>query len=478
MAYLKSSLLSKDIAVFRRPLRVEKPPDYVFSLLGSGLPGRLARGARYNISVTLRNDGARAWQPQDTRWFYQWYRVSDDLAAPAPTREALQLKTPAANLPKAVKPGEVITLTAGVTAPKFADPAPAGSWHYELSWELESGGKAAQSNSAGEIVALSDHDLGGYFVDSTTPGEMQAGKKYPVEIILTNEGPAPLLPADAALVGHWYYWDGSLAQWQASVTPLPAALAPGESANIPAEISAPPFSGPYHIVWDLQQGNNFASRQPASRSNETLRREVMVKSGILQALDLSGYGNVIAAASDRRRASGDFDGLGNCFPIEILPPDLSGNASGLYPSGYYVPGPGNKAIAFRYPEKNSGLMKAIAGRGQEIPLPENTTARLHILGAGTGAGLTGVLLATFADGHSENLPLTMSSWLEPPAQGEILAFQTAFLRGAGGDNFSQAAYLHHYILSPAQPGKITSLTLPNNPEMKIFAITLEGVPGP
>jgi hypothetical protein len=167
--------------------------------------------------------------------------------------------------------------------------------------------------------------------------------------------------------------------------------------------------------------------------------------------------------------------------VEILPPDLSGNPSGLYPSGYYLPqesGAGSKDICFRYPEKNSGLMKAVSCRGQELGLPENNTLRLHILGAGTGAGLSGGLLATFADGHSENLPLTMTSWLEPPALGETPAFRSAFLRGGGGDNFGQAVYLHHYILTPAQSGKITALILPDNPEMKIFAITLEGASGP
>jgi len=59
-----------------------------------------------------------------------------------------------------------------------------------------------------------------------------------------------------------------------------------------------------------------------------------------------------------------------------------------------------------------------------------------------------------------------------------LAFQTAFLRGAGGDNFGQPAYLHHYFLTLSGPETIASLTLPDNPEMKIFAITLESAAGP
>jgi hypothetical protein len=485
LAYLKSPLLSRDIAVFRIPLKVAEVPDYAFSLLDSSLRGNLKGGAQYTASVTLRNDGSRTWKPDDTRLFYQWNRVEDNWEAPAGGVEALQLKAPAGRLAKEVKPGEVVILEAVISTIAQKEPLPVSQpdklEHYGLVWGLESGGKAAAGQGNATAIYIQKEDLGGYFVDSTTPGEMAAGKAYKVDIILTNRGPAPLLPENCALVAHWYYWDGSLARWPAASQPLAAALAPGESGKLTASVTAPAFPGPYYLVWDLKSGENYASGLPTSLDNESLHLPVMVQGNTCQALDLSQYGNVIAAASDHRRASGDFDGLGNSFPSEMLPPDLSGNTSGLYPSDYYVPqAPDSlrRDIVFRYPEKNGGLMKALSCRGQEIPLPETPVARLHILGAGTGAGLTGSLLLTFADGHSESMPLTLASWLEPEAPEATLAFKSAFLRGARGDNFNQAVYLHHYVLSPAQPGVITTLRLPDNPEMKIFAITVEGAPGP
>jgi len=483
LAYIKASWLSHSLCAFRLPLLVEKPPEYAFTLLGSNLRSHLKSGAKYAVSVTLRNDGSKAWKKKEVRLCNQWYRVEDNLEISSPQQTRLvEGGGLAAALPREVAPGEIITLTAEVEASAGGNPLPAWQpgemWHYGLGWVLEAGGSKiyAAKGTALEAVYVVEEDLGSHFVDSTTPAEMSAGKEYPVEVVITNAGPDSWPANEAELTYHWYYWDGSLARWETNSTPLPAEAKPGESIKVSAVVKAPVHGGPYFLVWDLKRGGSFASSSINPRTNETLRMPVMVSGGDCQQVDLSGYYNVIASASDRRRALGDLDGLGNCLPLEQMPPDLSGNTLDLYPSGYYLfqPENGLKGITFRYPAKNQGLQKAIACRGQSIALPQTAVSRLHLLGAGTGAGLSGTLTIAFADGHTQTLPLTISSWLEPASHGEGEGFVAPYMRTSRGDNPRQPVYLHHYVIDLGGPAEVSSLALPDNKEMKLFAITLEG----
>jgi hypothetical protein len=485
MPYVRASWLSRNLASFRLPLQVGEPPDYAFSLLGSTLRSHLKAGAAHIAYLSLRNDGLKTWKKGEVALRGQWYQVEDELDSPSSWQARLLGEAGAPTpITKDVPPGETITLRVSVETAAQGDPLPpwkpGDMWHYGLAWTLEAGGKKieAPKGSSLEVVYVVNEGLGSYFVDSTTPGEMTAGKEYPVEVVLTNAGAVPWPANSTELVHRWYFWDGTPAPIETASSPLPAEVAAGESLKLSATVKAPSHGGPYHLVWDLKQGECLASASINANTNAILQVPVMVSGGLCAQVDLTDYLNIIAAVSDRRRASGDLDGLGNSFPLESMPPDLSGNALDIYPSGYYVSQceaglPLLPQIAFRYPSKAFGLQKALACRGQTIELAGAAVSRLHILGAGTGAGLSGSLQITFADGHTQSLPLVMSSWLEPPSHNEASGFIAPYLRAPRGDNLRQRAYLHHYVLALPQTGEITSITLPNNPEMKIFALTLE-----
>ncbi len=486
VAYLRSRWLARTLASFRLPLLVERPPDQAYCVLGSTLRSHLQSGAKYTAALTLRNDGAKPWKKQNARVFYQWQRLQDDLeAATSQQAEMLEPRGLATSLPRDVQPGETITLRVEVETTAQGRPLapwnPGDMWHYGLSWRLEAAGKEAPpARGAGsEAIYVVSADPGSRFVDSTSPAEMTAGQEYPVRLALTNAGPEAWSPEKTAAIYHWFNWDGTPAQLEAGSTPLPEEAKPGGSAQLTAAVKAPRYGGPYYLLWDLKVGETLASAANGGRSDDTLLVPVMVQGGPCQQVDLTKYFNVIAATSDRRRSSGDFDGLGNTFPAESLPPDLSGDSLEVYPSGYYTTpafSAGLKQITFRYPPKSGGLAKALACRGQSIALSGGMAARLHILGAGTGAGLSGSVTVAFADGHTESHPLTMSSWLEAPSHGEAEGFVAPHLHTPRGDNPSQPVHLHHYVLPLSQPSEVTSILLPDNPEMKIFAITLESLP--
>jgi hypothetical protein len=263
--------------------------------------------------------------------------------------------------------------------------------------------------------------------------------------------------------------------WEGSA-PVTAEVAAGDSAKLSAPVKVPPYGGAYSLLWDIPRGDEPASDGIDGR--EMLHLPVMVTEGLCRSVNLTEIYNIIAGVSERRGSSGDFDGLGNSFPVELLPPDLSGNTSELYPSGYYAaPSEGDSDklhnITFRYPAKNSGLSRAVACLGQTAALPGGKISRLHILGTGTGASLTGSFTLTYADGRTQNVPLTMSFWLSPPVQGEAVGFVAPYMRGPKGDNLRQPAYINHYVMVLPEPAELASLSLPDNKEMKIFAITAE-----
>lgn len=485
LPYLRSPLISHNLASLRLPLVVERPPDYTFTVLDSTLRSHLKSGAKYRVAVTLRNDGARTWKKQTARLSYRWYRVADDLeAADSRATELAAPGAPAGALPRDVAPGEVVTLFTEVEAGVGDGPLPVWSpgdlWHYGLGWRLEVNEESiAPAAESREAVYVVKEEVGSRFVDSTTPGEMNAGQEYQVQVVVSNVSTESWPAGEAYLVQHWLYWDGSAARWEAGEMPLPREVKPEESIQLTAAVKAPTYGGPYILVWDVKRSGGLASACMAAHTGETLRVPVMVQGGLCRQVDLTELCDVIAATSDYRRASGDFDGLGNSFPREMLPPDLSANSLALYQAGYYTPEdaggpPAQKEICFRYPAERAGVQKAVTCQGQTIPLPAMTVSRVHILGAGTGAGISGSFVANFADGHTQAIPLEMSSWLEPPSHSETVGFVTPYLRNLREDNARQRGYLHHYVITLAQPGELTSLVLPYNEEMKVFAITLEG----
>jgi hypothetical protein len=383
-------------------------------------------------------------------------------------------------LPKDVGPGEELTLEVKVAASASGAPLaalkPADMLHYSLVWTLLPGKKQeAIQAGAQETVYITPEETGVHYVDSTTPKEMTAGREYPIELIVTNTGATAWKANETRLTYRWFYWDGKPTPWEGRA-PIAADIAAGDGAKLSAPVKTPPYGGAYSLLWDIQRGDEPASDGIDGR--ETLHLPVMVTEGLCHAVNLTDSYNIIAGVSERRSSSGDFDGLGNSFPAEVLPPDLSGNASELYPSGYYAaPSEGEPDklhnITFRYPAKNSGLSRAVACLGQTIALPSGKISRLHILGTGTGASLTGNFMLTYAEGRTQNVPLTMSFWLSPPAQGEAVGFVAPYMRGPKGDNLRQPAYINHYVMVLPEPAELASLSLPDNKEMKIFAITAE-----
>jgi hypothetical protein len=66
----------------------------------------------------------------------------------------------------------------------------------------------------------------------------------------------------------------------------------------------------------------------------------------------------------------------------------------------------------------------------------------------------------------------VSRWDHTPAGGDEVAFRAPF-RYEGGKIEPGAVVLYHYVITVKQPRKLVAIQLPNEPGIKIAAITLE-----
>jgi alpha-mannosidase len=199
----------------------------------------------------------------------------------------------------------------------------------------------------------------------------------------------------------------------------------------------------------------------------------------------------VVASRDSIRTSAGFTGDGQCLPAEMLPAEL--------PWG---------DIRFRLAPAGRSEPEAVTARGQTIQLPEGTYDRLYLL----AASADGDRPADFRVGTT-SIPLTVQDWggyigqwdnriwkqvevtrpADPirnrPARttmvDEFAGLEPAYVKrapvawfashhhDAEGVNQPYAyAYLYAYCLEV--PAGARTLTLPNDPSIRILAVTVSG----
>jgi alpha-mannosidase len=229
-----------------------------------------------------------------------------------------------------------------------------------------------------------------------------------------------------------------------------------------------------------------------------------IRSSLPQSQPIALHYDLAGASNDGERLKAGFDGEGNALPAEMLPRELPyGDVRELAYGG----------IMFRLA---SGRVNALVPRGQTIPLPSGVR-RLYVL----AAAVSGDEKATFRIGN-ESRGLTIQNWggfigqwdnrqwkqtevkippRTPPADippdiaallqrartrtdpyGEMIGITPGFIKRAplarfashhhtvAGTNDAYAySYLFAYTLDV--PVNATTLTLPNNDQIRILAIT-------
>ena len=483
VAYLRSHWFARPVAELTVPITVGEPPARRVTIVSTSLPSAIEAGAAEQVVVRLRNDGTATWRAKSTALSYHWVRHDDGPGSgDQQTGEQLLAHGARGLLPRDVAPGEVASVMIPVSAVQgdgsaLPVPQPADLWHYRVQWDLVEGAGGWFSSqgqpAASEAIEVTARDRGVIFESAATPGEMEAGKQVKVAVVVGNAGPRAWQAANSYLTYHWHRWDGRDLACDATRTALAADAAPGQKVKLSAMVSAPPAPGPYWLVWDMVTNGESAATSGGARRADILVAPVMVRGGSFRTIDLAKATNVVAVTDDAHRGRGDFDGQGRSLPAEWVPPDQTGAADRIYPSGYYAPSTPLAEVPFAFPDASSGVAGAVACNGQQIVLGSKPVKRVHLLLASSEQQDQITLGLRLADGQAEQVTLAAPGWTElPPDYPRDVGAYTPYLRALGGDDPSHSASLYHRTLAPASAGAI-ALDLPVHPSVKILAITVE-----
>jgi hypothetical protein len=461
------------------PVRIGFPTIPRARFISSTLPAIVKTGASYPFTVRIRNDGASEWKKGSTvSVMCRMYKVHTYThEAPDQNFEPVELRPVNIALPSDIPPGRIMELTGMLQlVGKDGKPIPAQTqqdpWSYRVRWVLWADKRwlgESDGSPYSQTITVVDTDGGPQLVKCQMAREIEAGKTVTALVDLKNSGGEPWKNGQYQLGCRWYRLDGTeiaCVSPRAALKPTP----PGETATVQAKVTSPAYDGQYQVVWGVMRNGDWISGVPGV---STLVVPITVKNGKLTHVDLQPALNVAALSQGDDCKSGDFDGMGHSFPSDLFPPEIliTGTASALH-SGYRCSTPDtNSMITFRYPNKNVDNRSAIRCEGQSLTLKQGKYATIHILGAAITPTCSGKLGLQYDTGAVE-AEITMTSW-EKLEESERPGLRTQTRHSAEGPEPGVNCYLKHYEVKIDPTKNLKSIRLPESPDMRIVAITLE-----
>jgi hypothetical protein len=486
-------------AVMNIPVRVGDPPAWGFTVLRSDLPTTVEAGSVYDVHATLRNDGAATWHKSARIGIVltKLDQIDDASTGGGSVETAVATPDASVDLAQDVAPGQEVDVHFLLP---FTDPAgkplPVWTqdqlWTYAARWQVtDAEGPIAKTASLAESpapgalsdpepICVSPFDFGVKFTADGTPPTLPGDHRLPVRISLENTGPQTWKKQQVRIGYHWYYQDGTEYVWEDETTPLTDDVPPGgRVSDMLAWVTAPPYDGTYWLVWDVKVGDTWGSTTASARVLDESVRSVQVTGGRLKFADLTTAYTLAGSTPDDALSSGDFDGRGDSFPTDQFPPFASGE---IAPATMWAPdlrtGPESpRHISFRFGPKGAGDKNFIACNGQTIELGSSSgqCRLLHILAASTGDDALTSIKLIFQEPTSrseDDYALQVSRWDGPPSHGEELGY-LAYGHHTKDGLQPGAVALYHYVIRIRDPRKLVAIGLPNKPDIKIAALTLE-----
>jgi predicted alpha-1,2-mannosidase len=174
-------------------------------------------------------------------------------------------------------------------------------------------------------------------------------------------------------------------------------------------------------------------------------------------VDLGTERNADGTATVAAPAEGDFDGGGWSYDADLLPPAGPVTWDGVT---YQAPEPAGTAKNF------------VQARGQSLLLPAGDHTAAELIATTHNGPVTAALTIGYTDGTTASAPVTIADWCGTAAPGTttVLAMPHRIKAGQGVDG----PPVNLFGLSvPLAPGKqLRSITLPNDPRLQIYALTL------
>ncbi|MCE5322946.1 hypothetical protein LLG46_06485 [bacterium] len=466
------------------PVTIGEVPEWGATWLTCKGPVMLAANQDYPVTVRVCNDGTQPWLKGTAKLGCKLYKVNYDGSS-----EEVPIKTVRCILTKDCKPGEVGEFSfdlnlAGANKKPITPSDQSEQWDYQLQFDIYNGKNWLGENGVrtlSRIVDIYEKDYGPRIVDCDLPETIDAGKTYEAKVVVRNTGAQNWDRKRTKIGYHWYYLDGSEMLWDGITTPIKQNIQPGWPIVVTAQVKAPEYDGQYVLVWDVMIDDQWLSAGPLSRGGDILPVSVEVRSGRLVFADLSGLCDVALSSPDTDRTSGDFDGKGSSFPSEMIPPDsgMTKEVKRIYPTGYnwLSQDQPEGRISFMYPDKTPGTSGALACSGQKVTFEAGSYKSLHILAASTSGDTSGDISLDYAK-NPQTVSLQISDWSKGPSHGEKIGFAARHRHSHGGDEVGTPCYLYEYAVPLDESSILAGIMLPENPDIKVVAVTLERAEAP
>jgi hypothetical protein len=226
-------------------------------------PATMTVGQNVNMSVTVKNTGARAWPAANIRLSYHW--VSDV------TQRTVVWNGNRANLPFDVQPGQQVTIPITVAAPSYPT-------RYQLQFDLVWEGQFWFGDKGVEpLVKIVNvpFDFGAaYSVPQSLTLTPDQRITVPVTVQNTSTSTWPASGTPFVELGTHWLQNGAVVEFDGMRTPLPQSLGPGQSAPLQANVDAPSKPGIYQLQFDLAlEGISWFTSKgvPAGVTNVTVK---------------------------------------------------------------------------------------------------------------------------------------------------------------------------------------------------------------
>ena len=178
------------------------------------------------------------------------------------------------------------------------------------------------------------------------------------------------------------------------------------------------------------------------------------------SVSLAPYYNRVGIYSDGRTFNGGLDAGGYAYSANLL-----------------GPAPGWKGIAFALGPINAA--DVVAGAGQSIPLPAGQSTTLLMLAAAVnGSQNNQTFTVTYTDNSTATYSQGISDWAVPQnyAGESIVATMTYRNSGGGTKDLNTPVNVYGYSFTLDQTKTVKSITLPNNGNVVVLALTLATEP--
>jgi predicted alpha-1,2-mannosidase len=172
------------------------------------------------------------------------------------------------------------------------------------------------------------------------------------------------------------------------------------------------------------------------------------------AVDLRGDVNHDGTATVAQPDQGNFDGSGWSYDADLLP------AAGPVVWG---------GVTYSAPEATGTAANFVEARGQSVLVPEGKHATVNVVAASHNGPVSTAVTVHYADGTQADVPVTVGDWA---GSGGTVVLDMPHRIKAGSGVDGPSVRLFGQALAVDNAKQVSSVTLPNDPRVQFYAITL------